>query len=302
MSRHIIRFAVSALTALIATHAGAAPSASPPPTLPPCAATIRSADDAARKSDWIVEALVSDTFTPSSNPEQLELILSEMDRIKGDWPSRRHATGAVLVGDCYAGKRDSIGQLLGKRMRLFGSKHLSSPARQVFYIEAASTRFTPAQAPAPLATKVNRTNASNPIGGGWHRAHSGAGQFSIDMPAPFHDATAAMEGKVGALAGHILRATDSNGTTYLAVLEPNGEDRSMAGTFDRQVMHKRGTAIRFKGTKAVRSKSVEGSMIMHSIMFRAPGGTYLLGVATTPDREQESASARERFYQSFAFD
>lgn len=277
--------------------------------MPPCSAIIKSSADAAEKADWIVEANLDDAMVPSTDQSQLFLTLSDMEDVKGGWPGKRGATGSILVGQCFPGGKLAFEgpagkRLFGQRLRLFGSKHLDDPRRRVFYIEPVAAKMAAIRqsSPVSLETKIHRQDATNPLPGGWHRAHSTGGEFSIDMPAPFQDVTAATSGKAGQMAGFMLRTTDANGLTFLAVREPNGPDPSMAGSFDTEMKSNRSKIVQFKGVSAVETSTAQGAVIMHSLMFRVPGGTYMLGVSVPKERDKESTPLRERFYQSLAFD
>jgi hypothetical protein len=277
--------------------------------VPPCTKIIKSSADAAEKADWIVEGNLDDASVPSTDKNQLLLTLSDMEDHKGGWPSRRGATGVVLVGQCFPGgnaafEGEAGKRLFGHRMRLFGSKHLDDPKRRVFYIEPVTTKMAASRpsSSTPLETQVHRLDATNPLPGGWHRAHSSGGDYSIDMPAPFQDVTAVSSGKFGPMAGYMLKAIDANGFTFMAVREPNGPDPSMAGSFDTTMMNKSSKVVQFKGVSAVETSTVHGSVVRHLLMFRVPGGTYMLGVSVPKNREQESIPMRERFFQSLSFD
>jgi hypothetical protein len=104
------------------------------------------------------------------------------------------------------------------------------------------------------------------------------------MPAPFQDVTAVSSGKAGQMAGFMLKATDANEFTFIAVREPNGPDPSMAGSFDTEMKSKRSRIVKFKGVSAVHTSTVQGAVVMHSLMFRVPGGIYMLGVSVPKER------------------
>lgn len=290
------------LAVLLMTMAGVVQAAGP------CERIIKSSRDAAEKSDWIVEAVVDDSFTVAGEDNRLDLMLSGMKIIKGEWPNMKVVSGTVQVGPCMpGGKAAFLGpagkRLYGQRMRIYGSKHLDGPSRRAFYIEPVTINMQAARAlPLPTETKVHRQDASNRIAGGWHRAHSSEGEYAIDMPAPFLDVTAISTGKAGAIGAYMLKAIDAQGTTFIAVREPNGPEQPMAGTFDTAVGKKGTTIVQFKGLPAIETRTVQGIVLMHSLMFRVPGGTYMLGVSLPKEREADSASVRERFYQSLAFD
>lgn len=276
---------------------------------PPCSAIIKSSADAAEKADWIVEAKLDDAMVPTSDHSQLFLILSDMEDVKGGWPSKRGAAGSILVGECFPGgalafKSPAGKRLFGQRLRLFGSKHFDDPSRRVYYIESVTEKMAAIHqsSPVSLQNKIHRLYATNPLPGGWHRAHSTVGEFSIDMPAPFMDVTVETNGKAGQMAGFMLKATDAEGLTFLAVREPNGLDPLMAGSFDTEIKSKRSKVVKFKGVSAIETSTVQGTAIRYSLMFRVPGGTYMLGVVVPKERDKESTPLRERFYQSLAFD
>jgi hypothetical protein len=304
-----LAYGVVILWTMFLAQAGAMAKENRLSNMPPCMAIIKSSADAAEKADWIVEANLDDGMVPSTDQNQLFLTISDMEEVKGGWPGKRGATGSVLVGQCFPGGKVAFEgpagkRLFGQRLRLFGSKHLDDPRRRVFYIEPVSVKMAAMRpsSPVSLETKMHRQDATNPLPGGWHRAHSTGGEFSIDMPAPFQDVTAATSGKAGQMAGFMLRTTDANGITFFAVREPNGPDPSMAGSFDTEMKSKRNKIVQFKGVSAVETSTTQGAVIMHSLMFRVPGGTYMLGVSAPKERDKESTLVRERFYQSLAFD
>lgn len=295
---------------VLTTAANAMAAAATVPDAAPCTAIVKSPADAVAKADWIVEGVLQDAISMSNAPGKLSLLFADMNAIKGEWPGRRGATGTVMLGPCFPGgmnyfKAGAGKALFGHRVRAYGSKHLSDPTRQLFYIEVATVPMGALRSSAvPEKTTVHRANASNPLpgSGGWHRAHSTAGAYSIDMPAPFQDVSAVSDGKAGVTSGYMLRSTDANGLTFIAVREPNSPNASMAGSFDTEVRTKPDHVVQFKGMPAFESTAKQGANMTHSLMFRVPGGTYMLGVSFPAAREKESVAVRERYFQSLAFD
>lgn len=278
------------------------------PALSACMKIVKSPVDAAEKADWIVEGKF-DFAMSSSEVSALSLTLGDTRTIKGGWPTHDGSTIAVPLGQCFAdgnGPFDAAAakRLVGQRLRLYGSKHLFEPRRLVFYMEPAKARMapTPPDSSTVRETRIHRQNASNPGPNGWHRARSTEGGYAIDMPAPFMDVTGVSTGPAGPILGFLLKTSDANGATFMAVREPNSPDAPMAGSFDTEMKNKHGNVVQFKGTSAIETRVDHGAVIMHSLMFRAPGGTYMLGLSVPKEREQASKALCERYYQSFAFD
>lgn len=270
-----------------------------------CGAAVKSSQEAIDKADWIVEGDIETVATFPEEGTRVTLVFSNGDAIKGGWPGRKGGTGTVAIGPCFPQGETAFrgtaaeARLVGKRMRIFGSKHLVDPSRRAFYIEPASVKMIAVPKPSvTYTTKVHSLAAAKPLGDGWHRARSTEGAYSIDMPGPYEDLTAVMHGTVN----FMLRVKDANGVSFIAVREPNSPEASLAGTFEREMQGKDVKVLQFKGVPAIPARSVKGDLILNSLMFRVPGGTYMLLVATTKEREDASIALRERFYNSLAFD
>lgn len=269
----------------------------------PCTEKVSTASDAAAKADWIVEGTVDMLATFPS--DGLTVTLGDTKAIRGGWP-KHGGSGTVSIGADAAGagaqfEGEAGRNIQNKRVRLFGTRHAAGAQRRVFFMQVATDPM-PAMAPpaAPAVTRLYRDAAREPIGNGWHRAHSTEGRFAIDMPAPFQDMTGVTNGDTG----FMLRATDAAGRTFIAVREPRGADPSMAGSFDTGMDKGGATVTQFQGVPALVSRSVNGPAVRHSVMFRVPGATWMLGVALPLPLEQQDAkretALRERFFQSLA--
>ena len=169
-------------------------------------------------------------------------------------------------------------------MRFFGNQHTVSPLRRAFYMQPADLPMpSPASLRAfgtagDLVTASHRHAAENPIGGGWHRAKSTDGGFSIDMPGPFEDATRMDAGQ----QGYMLRSVDV------------------------EYRESRGGRLFFTGLPAVAARSDPASfgkdLISHSLFVRVPGGTYMLGIVAPRGVEPQALMNKERFLNSLSFD
>lgn len=302
MRKKLLRLA-SFLTilALLPLHASAQPQDEPEPA---CRAIVKSPQDAVEKADWIVEGDI-DNIVTSTDGAKISLVLTKTESIKGPWPTHKGMAGIVAIGPCFpkgnaAFIGDAGGRLMGKRMRIFGSKHMDDPTWRTFYIQPSDQEMPSALHPASFAysTKVHRQGAVQPLGGGWRRAHSTEGEYSIDMPCPFEDISGVNQGDVGLL----LRAHNEDGLVFFATREPNSPDASLAGIFDTDIRNKNTTVVQFKGVPAISARTIHGALIHYLLVFRVPGGTYMLGILTPKDREKDAIAVRDRFYNSLAFD
>jgi hypothetical protein len=275
-----------------------------------CPASVTSPQDAFDKADWVIEGTIQIIFTRNDN-QGIEVILENAKTIQELEPSKISPTESLNLGPCFPGgdnvfRGKQANRFIGKRMRFFGNTHIVSPKRRFFYMQQVENgAFAPiekrANKDALLTTKFHKMNAENRLPDGWHRARSTDGSFSIDLPGPFVDATKVDGGNIG----FMLRATDQYGSTFIAVFERSGPNSEMAGTFD-MASQKTGAVLSvFKGFPAVSTRSElsgkDDGLISHTHMFRVPGGTYMLGIATPRLYEAQSLQQKQRFFNSLEF-
>lgn len=229
-------------------------------------------------------------------------VLYELER------SPRFFTASLPVDSCFPDSEATLWgkaseKLLGKRMRFFGTRTTSGRGRRVFFMQPAEQ----AAPPFPAARKKYATTAHSPMAvktgsDGWSRARSTDGQFSIDMPGPFVDATRADNGE----PGFMLRGVDQYGSTFIAVFERSGPNSGMGGTFDSTITKPNANVTVFKGAEAVYTlggiSRSDGEKITHGLWFRVPGGTYMLGIVTDKEHEAKSLKFKERFFNSLTFE
>lgn len=279
-----------------------------------CPAAVKSPQEAVAKADWIIEGTISTVYLETGS--NLPSLIVEDVKVVRQGDSRKLGTNLDLaIGPCFPFLNElteksnkPAGRFTGKRMRFFGNQHTVSPLRRTFYVQPADVPMPPAASlrafgtAGDLVTASHRHAAENPIGGGWHRAKSTDGGFSIDMPGPFDDATRMEDGQ----QGYMLRAVDSNGVTYLAVFERSSLTATMRGTFDQEYRQSSAGRLVFKGMPAVAARSDPASfgkdLVSHSLFVRVPGGTYMLGVVAPKNMEPQALKSKERFLDSLSFD
>jgi hypothetical protein len=270
-----------------------------------CASIVKSAQDAAGKADWVIEGNIADVIRIGTRTELSvdgAKILYERER------STRFSTVTLPVDSCFPNGAASLlgkggDKLIGKRMRFFGTRLQSGVVRRLFYMqpeEQAMPRFPPVR--KEYVTAAHPPVAMKKASDGWTRARSTEGGFSIEMPGPFVDLTKADGGE----PAFILRGSDKYGATFIAVFERAGPDSGMGGTFDSTIGKPGAKVAVFKGAEAVYTvgelPGKSGKKLSYGLWFRVPGGTYMLGVVTDKAHEAESLKARERFFNSLAFE
>jgi hypothetical protein len=287
-----------------ALTAHAIPPAPPGNTAQACAAMVKSQTEAITKADWIVEADVTSGFIPSDYSYR-SISLEKITVLKKAWDLRKVHTLEPMIGPCFAeGKGVAAGgkleKFIGKRMRVYGSRHWDGHSRRAFYIEDVTNRFAGLPPAAALSTenKLHRNAATNPLPNGWHRARSTDGNYSIEVPAPFIDATATVAGVRGA----VIRTVDATGMTFVATREASTPEPELARTFDTEYEAFPARRIQFKGVPALTYRIFRDDRVFHSIMFRVPGGTFALGVEAKKNNEDEALAVRERFFNSIVFE
>lgn len=292
-----------ALVLILARDATAASSGSQT-----CPAMVRSQSEAIAKADWIVEANVVDMFDFKGYWGKM-LSLEKIKVLKKAWDLRQVHTLVPAIGPCFAeGNGIAAGgtpeKFIGKRMRIYGSRHWDGEQRRAFYIEDASARFAglPEAVTPSTQTRLHRNAATNSLSNGWHRARSTDGRFSVEVPAPFIDATATL----GGVRVAVIRTMDPKGISFVATREGNIAEPELARTFDKEYGAFPTRRVQFKGVPALADRVARGDMILHSLMFRVPGGTFALGVTYPKEKEKvmekDALAMKERFYHSIVFE
>jgi hypothetical protein len=273
-----------------------------------CASIISSAQEAADKADWVIEANIRETFGFPGAPGRIDFIIEKTKVLHELEPSPRFLTAVFAPDSCLpksASKSWGKGasNLIDKRMRFYGTKATSDRGNRFFFME-------PAEQAVPSFPKVRKEYATTVYpqvatksgADGWSRAHSTDGAFSIDMPGPFVDATKADGGE----PGFMLRGTDRHGSTFIAVFQRSGPGGGMGGTFDETIAKPNARVATFKGAEAVYTfdelNGSKGKRTTHGLWFRVPGGTFMLGIAANKEHEAESLKFKDRFFNSLTFD
>lgn len=279
-----------------------------------CGAPVRSADDAMLKADFVIEGTVSNIVVMGGADRAVELVI-EKSKVIREWePSNSGGkTLVVRLGPCFAQGLQAFqgaagAKLEGQRVRLFGNQHIAGPTKRFFYLQPASSPIpVAAKTGTPwsgkgFAPKIHRKDASAPLGDGWHLAKSTEGGFSVELPGVFQDLTTAQYGN----GEFRLVSKDQFGSTYVVTFEPSVPDAELIGTFDNAMSEPGARIAQFKGMPAVSGREIidtpSGKMAAHSMLFRVPGGTYLLGIAASEKNESKSLRLRERFYNSIRFE
>lgn len=269
-----------------------------------CPDAARNAADAAAKAEWIIEGTVELVMITSTGARKVVMNQSSLVASRG--PAKVYKTTSMLIGPCYTGAlqlpaQGEVDRVTGKRVRLYGTQHVFGEKRRVFYAEPADL---PLPAAAVLSSQADypasighRNAAEQPIGGGWHRATSTNGGFTVDVPGPFADAT-----RGGPHPGFMIRARAPSGADFLATFERAGDGATTAEAFDREYEEQPAKRTTFRGYPAVRGRSeltANGQKVgTRSLMFRVPGGTYTLFIATPPGATPPSDRDEQRFYES----
>jgi hypothetical protein len=274
-----------------------------------CTAIVKSAQDAADKADWVIDGDVVDVVRMHADPERLHV---SIDNAKVEYELERSPRffSAMLIADtCFSESaipvrgKAAASQLVGKRMRFYGTKLTAGGGRRFFFVQAVA----PAMPAIAVARKEYTDKKQLPIAApfdaqGWTRAHSADGGFSVDMPGPFSDMTKGGAGQ----AGFVLRGTDRHGATFMAVFERSGPGSSLGATFDEAYFKPNADLTKFKGADAVITQGTlpenNGAKITHGLWFRVPGGTYMLSVIADKEHDAQSLASRQRFFQSLTFE
>ena len=274
-----------------------------------CTAIVKSPQDAADKADWVIDGDIVDIVAMHADPARLHV---SIDNAKVQYElarSPRFLSAMLLADPCFLegqiplrGKA-AASQLVGKRMRFYGTKLTSGGGRRFFYVQAIAPSMPVLGVARKEYTSKNHQPAAAPADAqGWTRAHSTEGGFSVDMPGPFSDMTKGGAGQ----AAFVLRGADRHGVTFVAVFEPSGPDSGMGATFDAAFFKPDADVTQFKGADAVITQGTlpgsNGTMVTHGLWFRVPGGTYMLSILVDKEHDAQSLASRQRFFNSLTFD
>ena len=273
-----------------------------------CTSIVTSAEEAAKKADSIIEANIATIVRIDQAPKHFMLFIDDAKVIHELKKSPRFSTATLRVDSCFPnGTKELWGvaakQINGKRMRFFGTHLQAGGVRKVFFMQPAGQPM-PALPAAREQYVTSRHRNVVAKGGpdGWARVRSTQGPFSIEMPVPADDITRMEDGE----PGFMLRATDRNGIVFMAVFERAGPASGMGGTFDTMALEPGSRFTMFKGAEAISTSGelnhAEGKMVSHGLWFRVPGGTYMLSVMATKQREAEAIKLRDRFFNSLVFE
>lgn len=273
-----------------------------------CSAIVQSAQDAADRADWVIDGDVVDVVRMHDDPERLHV---SIDNAKVEYElerSPRYFSGMLIADACVSEGAISMrgkaaaSQLVGKRMRFYGTKLTAGGGRRFFFVQAV----TPGMPAIAVVRKEYTDKKQLPIAApfdaqGWTRARSAEGGFSVDMPGPFSDMTKGSAGQ----AGFMLRGTDRLGSTFMAVFERSGPGSGMGATFDEAYFKPNANVTKFKGADAVITQGTlagsNGAKLTHGLWFRVPGGTYMLSIIADKEHDAQALASRQRFFQSLTF-
>lgn len=274
-----------------------------------CSTIVKSVQDAADRADWVIDGDVVDVVRMHDDPNRVHV---SIDNAKVEYElerSPRFFSGMLIADACLAegaipvrGK-SAASQLVGKRMRFYGTKLTAGGGRRFFFVQAV----TPGMPAIAVVRKEYTDKKQVPIAApfdaqGWTRARSAEGGFSVDMPGPFSDMTKGSTGQ----AGFMLRGTDHQGSTFMAVFERSGPGSGMGATFDEAYFKPNANVTKFKGADAVITQGTlpgsNGAKITHGLWFRVPGGTYMLSIIADKDHDAQALASRQRFFQSLTFE
>ncbi|KQV47572.1 MULTISPECIES: hypothetical protein [unclassified Duganella] len=272
-----------------------------------CPSAVTTAQEAANKADWIMEATVYTIITFNGKLYPSDVTVEEAKMVAERDPKKIGKSLTLEISPCFAGGRKPFkargkDQMEGKRYRFYGTRHAVSPLRRFFYMEPVEKQMPAIQdAISRLVTRPHENKGAKALADGWQHVRSTEGGFSVDLPGEVFDATKAN----GDAPGFILRSKDTFGSTFMAVFERSGRDAGMHRSYDQQ-MEKASPeqVVNFRGYPSVLSKGSlpgESTMATRSLFIRVPGGTYMLGVTMPQGAEGESLKSWERFTNSLVF-
>jgi hypothetical protein len=278
-----------------------------------CGVPVKSPEDAMAKADFVIEGTVVAAFFVNDASAHLEVAIDGAKVIRERQASSKNRRAVMLVpGPCFAPGLHPFTDsgsvsVEGKRMRFFGNEHELSPRLRFFYMQAADLPMPVAPAAGAPWNAVNVTSirhaaeVNRPVGGGWHRARSTEGRFSVELPAPYIDEIQVEDGS----PSYILRAVDGKGSIFMLRFEPSRKSPLVAAGFDVSMADAGTVKSVFRGLPAVQFRDVLAQArvtVLHTKLIRVPGGIYTFWVLTARANETRSAPARERFFASIGFE
>ena len=296
-------FPVTVLTFFLLSHTAFAQTGKD------CTTIVKSAQDAADKADWVIDGDVVDIVRMNSDPARLHVSI-ENAKVQYELERSPRFLSAMLLADaCFSegaipmrGKA-AASQLVGKRMRFYGTKLTSGGGRRFFFVQAVDPAMPAVAVVRKEYTDKKQVAIAAPVDAqGWTRARSADGGFSVEMPGPFADMTKGSAGQ----AAFMLRGTDPHGSTFMAVFERSGPGSGMGATFDEAFFKPNAKVTKFKGADAVITQGTlpesNGAKITHGLWFRVPGGTYMLSIIADKEHDAQSLASQQRFFHSLTFE
>jgi hypothetical protein len=268
-----------------------------------CGAPVTSAEDAMAKADFVVEGTVIAAIYPGEPHPPLAIAVEKVKVIRQQGSAVvDDITLSLTIGPCFAPGMEPFtfgesGSVHGKRMRFYGNEHRFSDGRRFFYMQAADEPLPVAVASPPVKVKRHGKGLRKPVRDGWHRARSTGARFTVELPGPYTDETIAKKGDTQ----FVLRASDRRGNRFSVAFVRSDVATALEQQFDAEMQKPDAIRSMFRGMPAVSLREERAGAVLHSMLLRVPGGTYLFVVSTSERDELRSQPARERFFNSIAF-
>lgn len=272
-----------------------------------CTAIVTNAQATADRADLVVEATVNLFLVPSGRSQPISVVTEKSRAVFNPASSSIYATMRFPVDSCFPDQqhvlsKQALNRMTGKKMRFFLTTLTNARGYRLFFmqpVEDAAPAFKKTK--QGFATKAYPDSPGTPLPDGWRRAHSTDGMFSIAMPGAFLDATRGGPGE----PSFVLRGTDQDGSTYMAVFERAGPEAAMSGTFGDMDAKQDAVRSTFKDAAAISTTGTvpgpNGNMTSHGLLFRVPGGTFMQGMVASQGHEAQALNNRQRFFNSLEF-
>jgi hypothetical protein len=252
------------------------------------------------EADWIIEGTITMVFTANGS-DQPEIFIEGIRMLKNDDPDSKAKTANFGIDPCdvddlklFRGKASV--KLNGKKMRFYGERVAEIPHRRLMFMEAASKPFKAEKTTAALTT--HRVQAENSLPNGWHLATSTDGGFSVELPAPFNDATIVDKGR----RMYMLAATAQGGEAFLVLADHGGPASDVNRQFDADLRAAGSNAVTFRDLPAVRSRrsgmSDNGKGSYTMLRFRSGGVIYIMSIGYSADSAASIAQQEQHFFDS----
>lgn len=255
-------------------------------------------------ADWIIEGSVTLITTGMGANNRPSVVIGDAKIIQAKDVPPKGKTFSFEIDQCFLGdmlalqSKAGTAALVGKSIRFYGRLYDESPRRRFFYYEPVAKPFQ--RISLPIKTQIHQVQAENAIDGGWNRARSTEGKFSVDLPGPFNDATVHEDGEPIFMLG----ATDESGAKFIALFERSGPREQVGKKFERDLSGSGSAPIQFNGYPALRGRTVlpgsGGQWVATSLRIKAQGGVYVLTVTSPIDAEPALRGKQERFFNSLA--